>query len=503
MSAPTPTPMHALLTLSRLGMQALALGVLGLLLVKALVDAPSHFDSWWYHLPWAARLAGLTTPAQYAFEPIAAMRFEGFPLLPELLQGWLWRLSGTVQAANLINLMALVAFLIFLRRFLQVAWWLAVPALLAVPLIQAHVTSAYVDLFANLGLATCVLALYTLYVRPAPARPAQLAALLIGAFVAMHSKMQLWPLVALALLAAVWPLRAWLAALLARRAHAAGKALVLAAATLVVLAIFFVPLKNLALHGNPVYPLKISVLGLSLPGTEAKPPQHLGGGELAHASQLTKWFYSVAELGMGPVLDVRRWSLDSAAPPGAPLGIQGGLFGAYVLFHALLFLALVIRLPRRERAVALLLVGVGTLAAAAMPASHLLRYYMFWLIVLISLNLHFLARSQPEWPRLALATVCLGFALVVVDASDQNFVRPRFHDLQALLQQRVDPHILRQLDAARGPVCLALDQADKPFLYASIWHPGTDYRITAGPFYPQYEDQLQRVCANKIIIRSR
>jgi hypothetical protein len=39
---------------------------------------------------------------------------------------------------------SLVAYIFFLRRYLRVAWWLAVPALLAVPLVQAHATSTYV-----------------------------------------------------------------------------------------------------------------------------------------------------------------------------------------------------------------------------------------------------------------------------------------------------------------------------------------------------------------------
>lgn len=490
----------ALTTLARRGMLAVALGLLALLFIKALAEAPHHFDSWWYHLPWAARLAGLVSAKSYAFEPVAAMRFEGFTLLPEFLQGWFWRLSGRVEAANLVNLVSLLAFLVFLRRFFQVPLGLAVPALLAVPLIQSHAASTYVDLIANLGMAACVMAIYTLHVRPEPARPGQITALAIGAFVAAHGKMQLLPLVALALPFAAWPLYPWLKRQLQRRQGGARKALMLAAVALVLAAIYYVPLKNLVVLGNPVYPVRVTLPGLVLNGPEA-PPKELGGGELDNAGHLTKWFYSVTELGMGPVLNVKRWSLDSAAPENSPLAIQGGLFGAYVGFHVLLFLWLVRRLDGRERVAAITLAGVSTLTAALMPASHLLRYYMFWFIVLISLNLHFISRSRQEWPGLALGAVCLGFFLVVVDASDQNFMHPRFQSMQELLDERVDPRILAQLRES-NTACLALDHADQPFLYASLWHPGTDFRITAGPFFPDAPGELEQVCAGLKIIRS-
>ena len=48
--------------LTTLALQAAALGLLLIVLrwVKTLVDVDNHFDSWWYHLPWAARLAGFT-----------------------------------------------------------------------------------------------------------------------------------------------------------------------------------------------------------------------------------------------------------------------------------------------------------------------------------------------------------------------------------------------------------------------------------------------------------
>lgn len=486
-----------------IGLKISALALLLLLLLKALFDVDDHFDSWWYHLPWAARLAGIVSPDAYLFEPVALVRFEGFPFLPELLQGLLWRLTTRVESANLVSYGSLIAFVWFLRHFFRVPWWLTVPALLAIPLVQGQVTSTYVDLIANLSMAALVLTVYLLYVRPkAPDHPL-LMALSLSAFIAANSKLQLLPLVALALLLSAPPLMKWF--LLDKNQHLSSqrKMVICCIALAIAAAVFAVPLKNLVRHGNPVYPIQVTVLGHALNGVESSPPESLGGGALEQAPRLQKWFYSVFEVGMGPILDVRRWTLDSSAPPGSPLGIQGGLFGVYVAWNLAIFVWLVSKAARRERRVATSLVILAAVTAAVMPASHLLRYYMFWFISLIGLNLHLLSIYGSEVRRLLAGGVSLLFVLVVVDATDQNFVRPRFHSVADLLSERLDQRILLELTKSPS-ACLALDKANEPFLYASIWHPGTRFSITAGPFFPLDAKEIEQTCgARRVITTSR
>lgn len=489
------------LRLGEYGLQATALALLALLLIKAAFDVSLHFDSWWYHLPWAARLAGLVSSDAYLFEPIAAARYDGFPVLPELLQGLLWRMTGRVESANLVNFAALVAFIAFLKHFFRVSWWLAVPALLAVPLVQAHATSTYVDLIANLAMAAMVLLTYLLYAKPDAIRPTLLVTLAVSAFIAAHSKFQLIPLVAVALLFSAIPILRQMLAKSAIDRMGSRPSLVFVVYTLALSAIFWVPLKNLYQHGNPVYPIQITVLGHKLNGPEMLPPENLGGGAIESSNRLTKWFYSVTEAGMGDMRNVKRWTLDSAAPEGSPLGIQGGLFGAYVIFNFVIFAWLVSRIPYEERIVTVTFVGIITMLAAVMPASHLLRYYMFWFIALISLNLYLLTQHYPPAWKLAAGGICVAFALVVIDATDQNFVRPQFRSMASLLAERVEPGILVQLREAE-PVCLALDAANQPFLYASIWHRGTNYSIKAGPFQPVDSAEVLQACEDRRIIFS-
>jgi hypothetical protein len=65
----------------------------------------------------------------------------------------------------------------------------------------------------------------------------------------------------------------------------------------------------------------------------------------------------------------------------------------------------------------------------------------------------------------------------------------------------VDPGVLAQLREF-GTACLALDYANLPFLYASLWHPGTDFRITAGPFFPSVTKEVEQTCAGLKVIAS-
>ena len=486
--------------LTTLSLQAAALGLLALLLVKALFDVDNHFDSWWYHLPWAARLAGLMSADEYLFEPLAAARFEGFPLLPELLQGILWRATGRVESANLVSFLSLVAYVFFLRRYLHVAWWLAVPALLAVPLVQAHATSTYVDLIANLAMAALVLSTFLAYVRPGFVRRETLAVLLGAAFVAANSKLQLIPLVALVLVFAAYPVAIWLRRADLRQASGSGTTLRLAVTAIALAFIFFVPLKNVVQHGNPVYPLKLQIAGFVFNHQEALPPEDLGGGALTQASQPTKWFYSVFEIGMTPLIDVRRWTLDGASPPGSPMTLQGGFFNIYVAGQLLLFFGLALRAGSTERKASLLLVGIMTVVTMVMPASHLLRYYLYWFICIISLNLYFLASLEFEWLRRIAGGAFLLFVLIVIAITKQNFVRPRFHPLEQLLAERVDQRILRDVRSG-GPVCLALADLSRPFLYAPLWYRPAAYTIKVGPFHPADEAEVEATCDGRRIVR--
>ena len=87
----------------------------------------------------------------------------------------------------------------------------------------------------------------------------------------------------------------------------------------------------------------------------------------------------------------------------------GGFFGAYVAFNLILLLGLANyeQLQNRQSPknrshkakTALITVLLMSLVPANFPQSHELRYFMFWMIVLVSLNLYLVSTWQQQGKR--------------------------------------------------------------------------------------------------------
>src|SRR5208282_4614139 len=84
------------------GLAVFAWALLASMLAAAVHDVSMAWDVWYYHLPFAARIAGIVPAAQFTYDPLNQARFDGFPLLAETLQGALWRITGRAESANLV-----------------------------------------------------------------------------------------------------------------------------------------------------------------------------------------------------------------------------------------------------------------------------------------------------------------------------------------------------------------------------------------------------------------
>ena len=165
----------------------------------ALHDISQAWDVWYYHLPFAARLAGIVPARAFEFHASNQARFDGFPLLGELLQGLVWRITGRAEGANLVAFATVPLFAWFAKRRLGVPMHLTVLALLAIPLVQTHVTSCTSILPANAALAVVLLLAIQAYALDRAPEPAALALALVAAAIAANMKALLHPLVACAL----------------------------------------------------------------------------------------------------------------------------------------------------------------------------------------------------------------------------------------------------------------------------------------------------------------
>lgn len=518
-----------------LGLGLAALGILALLSLRAAVSVDTSHDTWWYHLPFAARLSGLLSSDDFVFSDRLEARFAGFSLLFDWVQGLFWRLTGRAEAANFVALGTFVLYLAFLARRFRVPPHLALIALIAVPLIQIHVTAAHVDLPANLALTVAILILLPLWRRDEPVRRSDVALFVLGCGLAANGKLQLVPVAGLVFaLGCIAVLRAW-------RGQGSGDRLGASKAPLLFLLllasiplVFFTPLKNTLMHGNPLFPMALQIGPLTLSGVEgrgvsqtalehglARYRQRLAagkapppGGERPDRRPKTApgpslppdtglpvsvdpllWVRSVLEIGMEPVLGRGQWVLLGTQHPPLPPR-YGGYFGWYVVFHLVLFAALV-STDIRARALPLALFLGASLTVSLLPAQAFLRYYLFWMILLVSLNLILLSqdRLKATLSRLQLLIGLVGLAsfLMVVYATRGEFIQPRFYQVEDLLEARRDPAILAAVEA-QGASCLAGERAPRFFIYSRLFSPGSDHRLKMGPIAGQRLDEVAGIC---------
>lgn len=393
----------------------LALLALADLAVRAAVRLEYRWDTFWYHLPFAAVRGGLGIP--YDMSDTVRYRYEGFPPLPELLQGILWRLTGSINATGVVNYLAFVAFLGYCHIALKARFWLVALIALTAPMVVIHATVSYVDLFGNsllaIGMSSC------LYLFVFPERPSRLVMLsgLGGLIGAAWSKFLLVPVVGLGfcLFLAVSLRSQKRAAFTWRRATL----LVVAAAILAALPY----IKNLAVYGNPFWPLPVPVMATWFPEKldavahpSQKPPH------LEESSQAMLFVHSLFEINHPTGYDDRpRWTIDQAS-----VWITFRMGGFWVVGVVVYLLTMMIMLVFHDRKTGTIvtIVTVATLClVAVLPQSHELRYHMFiplsWAAAIGMLFPRF--RERAPLPALALLVVAVGLFSYMVSENRAHY----------------------------------------------------------------------------------
>lgn len=446
-----------------------AIALASSLLVAGWCDVSQAYDVWYYHLPFAARLTGIVDASTYVFSADNEARFAGFPLLGELLQGIAWRATGHVAATNLVSLAALFGLPIFLRRFFGAPLHLSVIALLAIPLVHTHATSSYVDLPANACITMLLLCVHRALVATEPPSPRFLGGCAVLAAAAANTKFQLVPIVTIAsavlLVLALRDVRQWTSAGAAARSRTWRR---LAVFALAIPCVFATPIKNTLVHGNPVWPVELRVLGRSLPHVDEayeSSPRHLEG-----VPRPVRFFRSVLEIDNRPIATQRRWSLDQWTPPDERGYRMGGYFGAYVVINLVALAGAAWRRRNRETRMAVALFAGVTVVASLVPQSHELRYYMHWMLFLVSLNVVLWARDA----RWAVGLVAASALAVVTWSTDAAYLYASGSTFEELVERRVERSVI---ETAMPGERLCIDRQPFTFLYAPAFHADKGYVV--------------------------
>ncbi len=470
--------------------------------LKAIFDIDINYDPGWYHLPFAARIWGILPREMFIgdekwFEP----RFDGFPLLAHFLQGFFWKITGRIQSTNLVSFLSIFGYFFFLKAYFQVPLYLSAIALFSIPLVLTHATTSFVDLLGNVGTSMLVMMTYSFYKNKQLPKIKELLIAFVGAAIAANTKTQLQPLVGFILIFTILRL-GWL--YWQQKTAVKHLAKILPLTLLATLIIFASPVKNTIVHGNPLYPIKVQIGEIVL-NHKLSPEAYETG------NRQQNWINSVLEIHAPLRWTPDQWSSD------IDRSRRGGFFGLYVVFNVLLLLGLLFREAIQNK---YLLVNKKTAAnyplktkhtkdsraakiafftAIAMsivplnfPQSHELRYFMYWMMCLVSLNLYLVSLPknkellgrwlQPKYMGL----VYLVFLTIVVVRIGSFYGRPLFLTLDRYINFGVKSEFIAEIKP-NEQVCLISKHMGEEvqtapiaslkyaFVYSSYFHPEIDY----------------------------
>ncbi len=470
----------------RIALTLLSIVILGSIFGIAFFDANYGGDAFMYQIPFAARLWGIIPKDVYEFEYFMESRYLGFPLLANFIQGFFWFIFQRPEATNLLCYSSLIVLIVFLCRYLKIPFYLTTVSLLAIPMVHMHAARSYIDLPGNVAMTVLIIINYLFYTHKIQFNFTNGIIIFLAAFTAANMKHQLVPLVFIALCFVVLYLliKTWKTPF-SQKTKIRQSFAIIACSSLISLLVFATSVRNIIVYQNPFYPIKVSIAGHVLNYIEA-PPEFMHES-LRKLPPHLRWAKSILEID---AFDKRRpwpWTLAMDFIPWteARFGL-GGYFGGYVVLNLILFAYFCWQQWGLETKNAGIVMLILTAITPLMPQAYELRYFMYWIIVLVAFNLYFLTHlmrssyrisqfiNAPNWGLIATA-----FMYVFITKTNTYFTRPEFYSFerQVFESGNVKPEIFRQIkDGDR--VCL-VGKAPNSFLYSSYFHPNSDYFLKA------------------------
>jgi hypothetical protein len=388
---------------------ALLVVCLVVLAIRAALRLEGRWDTFMYHLPFAAIYGGVDIP--YEINDRLELALQGFPPLVHTVQGLLWRLSGSVNATGVVNYLAFIAYLAICQRKFKTPFYLLAAIAMTAPLVLIHLTVSYVDLFGNSWLAVGLLSLFYAYYFDRTSDRSILCIGLLGLVAAAYCKFQLVPVVAVLLVlyfAVYRPVNF-------RRDPVHRQVLLWIVAASLVAAVPYI--KNWAEFGNPFWPVRVPVFTAQFPFSQKFMDESLISNSpppLLSSSQSTKFFHSLFEIGHPHEYEHRhRWIIDQG---NAWIAFRAGGFWNVSVVTYLLLASVVSIWIRPRKGLVVSLTGLGLLLLlSTFPQSHELRYYLFiplaWAGVIASIYPE--VRRKSPLPALAVLLIVVGLFIHV------------------------------------------------------------------------------------------
>lgn len=156
---------------------------------------------------------------------------------------------------------------------------------------------------------------------------------------------------------------------------------------------------------------------------------------------------------------------------------MGGAFGALVLFNLFFFLILQGKVRRRYGLKPSAFLITITVVTALMPAFQEIRYYMYWIMCLVVLNLVMIEKGMKKPGRgtfrLVSAAAMSSFLIFVLCSNGLRYVSSTGVTMQSLVRDSGIKKQLSEMNLHDGEV-ICVKGNPRTFLYAPIFNPGLE-----------------------------
>ena len=364
----------------------LAIALLLFIAVIAIMNPDPSWDSQEYHLPFAARLAGIFTKDEYKMRPMVEGYYDGIAKLTEFVQGILWRMTELPGAANLVGLISLMILIVVSSLLFKIPLWQLTLFYLSIPLVLRHSYSSYVDLAANAFLTLAIVTFFSAIMQKDYSIK-KLVFILIP--LAISANMKLYQLVIGAVLAVIIFLFfafSWIKAKIRLK-----KILLYLLIFLIFIAAAYWQLGyNYFRFSNPIYPISFTFQGHEFPGnSKASTYSHIVNAFSMPKDNPYYFARSLTEMDLWRVRPGTMYTIDmNLGHYNAILSARmGGFFVVNLIFWGVGLLIFSLFSQNRAIFKCLVILGILAVTASFLPSSSELRYVMFLPLTLATLFL--------------------------------------------------------------------------------------------------------------------
>ena len=409
----------------------------GLLLLLLFLSAITRLDSAWdslaYHLPFAARQAGIISPDELMISQFLEQLYQGVPILAETLQGYLWRITGWITATNLISWGSLVIFIVVAALRLDLSFWKLTLLSLSVPLILLQSITSYNDLINGCFIALGIVGLFAA-VKNDSYNLRNYFFTLFPIMLSTNVKYQALPVglfyTIIVIFVFLW--KNWNRLILNKRPSNFLISFILITVFLGAVGGFTL-FKNFYFHHNPVYPLPLKIGPIEFPSNYTDLEFDVSMSEkLKDLPRFQIYLISLSEIYLWTDNNGQLWGIG-----GMPGSLSeniffklGGFFVANLILWSIFLLTVFSYNPSKKKNFYFIVLITSFLFVGFLPSSGLLRYWLFLPLVFILVVLLFyeeLDNSQSLLKTMFVFIQLMLFAFVTYQNIDVYKFRERFN----------------------------------------------------------------------------